>query len=30
MKLFVAVTDYQWYSLHASKLQIAEVNWCRR
>jgi putative restriction endonuclease len=26
MKLFVAVTDYQWYSLHASKLQIAEVN----
>jgi putative restriction endonuclease len=26
MKLFVAVTDYQWYSLHASKPQIEEVN----
>jgi putative restriction endonuclease len=29
MKLFVGVTDYDWFKLHASKPFVDEVNfWC--
>src|SRR4030088_2190030 len=29
MRLFVGVTDYDWFQLHASKRQIDEVNFWR-
>jgi hypothetical protein len=29
MKLFVGITDFEWYSLHASKPKIDEVNFWR-
>ena len=29
MNFFVAVTDYDWFQLHASKVRVDEVNFWR-